>query len=198
MNAQRTTAFTMISLECATFGILSETLFFPFSIIVLAALSYVPLLRYQFSRRQVFWTTSMLAILFMAKYMMYQHEFGLDRLAIRTPLAYAAAQFVITVQLRQMFDRHFDRFLPNSFPLFGIVAYILIGDILVYGSKGRYYQVLVFGYILLTGVFYQWGHPVRKPVKPEKKRWSVYVFRSGIFVVICLMGWLTATGLDRY
>ncbi|MCA9019786.1 MAG: transglutaminase domain-containing protein [Planctomycetaceae bacterium] len=198
MNAQRTIAFTMISLECATFGILSETLFFPFSIIVLAALSYVPLLRYSFSRRQVFWTTSILAILFMAKYMMYQHEFALDRLAIRTPLAYAAAQFVITVQLRQMFDSHFDRFLPNSFPLFGIVSYILIGDILVYGSKGRYYQILVFSYILLTGVFYQWGHAVRKPVKPERKRWSVYVIRTGFFVLICMMGWLTATGLDRY
>ncbi|WP_417382403.1 transglutaminase-like domain-containing protein [Gimesia sp.] len=198
MNGQRTIAFTMISLECATFGILSETLFFPFSIIVLAALSYAELLRYPFSRRQVFWTTSILAILFMAKYMMYQHEFGLDRLAIRTPLAYAAAQFVITVQLRQMFDSHFDRFLPNSFPLFGIVTFILIGDILVYGSKGAYYQVLVFGYILLTGVFYQLGHAVRKSGKTAQNHWSVYLIRAGFFVVICLMGWLTATGLDRY
>ena len=154
MSSQRTIAFILISLESATFGILSETLFFSASIVILASLSYAPILRYPFSRRQVFWTTSILAILFMVKYMLSQHEFSLDRMAIRTPLAYAAAQFVMAVQLRQFFDRHYVPFLPNSFPLLGIVVFILTGDILVFGSKGIYYQVFVFSFVMLTGVFY--------------------------------------------
>jgi len=198
MNAQRTIAFILISLECATFGILSETLFFSASIILLAALSYVPILRVPFSRRQVFWTTSVLAILFMIKYMLSRHEFGLDQMAIRTPLAYAAAQFVLTVQLRQLFDRHFVPFLPNSFPLFGIVTFILIGDIMIHGSKGLYYQVFVFTFVLFTGVFYQLGHLVRRQKKAEKKKWAVYLVRANFFAAIWLLARLTATGLDRY
>lgn len=198
MNAQRTIAFTMLSLECATFSILSETLFFSFSIIVLAALSYFSVLRYSFSKRQVFWVTSVLAVLFIVKYMLYQHDFTLDRLAIRTPLAYAAAQFVMTVQLRQLFDSHFEPFLPASFPLLGVIVFILTGDILVYGSKGLYYQVLVFSYALLTGVYFQIGHAARKPRETERSLWSVYVIRAGFFATIWLLGWLTATGMDRY
>tara|TARA_R110002111_G_scaffold67_2_gene606 strand:+ start:28148 stop:30166 length:2019 start_codon:yes stop_codon:yes gene_type:complete len=198
MNAQRTIAFILISLESAAFGILSDTLFFSSAIILLATLSYVPILRYPFSSRQVFWITSVLAILFMIKYMLYRHEFTLDRMAIRTPLAFAAAQFVMTVQLRQFFDSQYDRFLPNSFPLLGIGAFILTGDILVYGSKGLQYQILVFSYILLTGVYYQLGHAVRLPQQKEKRKWSVYLIRANIFAVVWLLGWLTATGLDRY
>ncbi|MEQ9067245.1 MAG: hypothetical protein RLO18_10995, partial [Gimesia chilikensis] len=198
MNAQRTIAFTMLSLECATFSILSETLFFSFSIIVLAALSYFSVLRYSFSKRQVFWVTSALAVLFIVKYMLYQHDFTLDRLAIRTPLAYAAAQFVLTVQLRQLFDSQFEPFLPASFPLLGVIVFILTGDILVYGSKGLYYQVLVFSYALLTGVYFQIGHAARKPRETERSLWSVYVIRAGFFATIWLLGWLTATGMDRY
>ncbi len=198
MNTQRTIAFILISLESAAFGLLSETLFFSAGIILLAALSYMPILSYPFSRRQVFWVTSVLAILFMVKFMLYRHEFTLDRMAIRTPLAFAAAQFVMTVQLRQFFDSHCVPFLPNSFPLFGIGAFILTGDILVHGSKALQYQILVFSYILLTGVFYQLGHPVRTPRGKEKRRWSIYLNRAHIFAVIWLLGWLTATGLDRY
>lgn len=198
MNAQRTIAFTMLSLEAAIFGILSETLFFSSSIVILAALSYFPVLRFPFSRRQVFWTSSVLAVLFLVKYMISQHEFTLDQMAIRTPLAYAAAQFVMTVQLRQMFDHHFVPFLPYSFPLFGVVVFILTGDILIHSSRGLYYQVLVFSYVLLTGVFCQLGHAVRTQSKKQKKRWSVYFIRVNIFAVIWLLGWLTATGLDRY
>ena len=198
MSSQRTIAFILISLESATFGILSETLFFSASIVILASLSYAPILRYPFSRRQVFWTTSILAILFMVKYMLSQHEFSLDRMAIRTPLAYAAAQFVMAVQLRQFFDRHYVPFLPNSFPLLGIVVFILTGDILVFGSKGIYYQVFVFSFVMLTGVFYQSGHRVRSQKKKEKKKWAVYLIRANLFAVISLIGWLTATGLSRY
>lgn len=198
MNAQRTIAFILISLESATFGVLSETFFFSFSIVLLSLLSYVPILRHPFSRRQIFWTTSILAIIFMVKYMISQHEFGLDQLAIRTPLAYAAAQFVMTVQLRQLFDKHFVPFLPNSFPLFGIVVFILIGDILVYGSKAVSYQVLVFSFVLFSGVFYQLGHSVRVQKKKEKHLWGVYLVRANFFVVIWLLAWLTATGLHRY
>ena len=198
MSSQRTVAFILIALECATFSILSETLFFPASLILLAALSYVPILRYPFSRRQVFWTTSILAILFMVKYILYQHEFSLDRLAIRTPLAFAAAQFVMTVQLRQFFDSHYDPFLPNSFPLLGVGVFILTGDILVHGSKGVYYQVFVFSFVLMAGVFYQFGHVVRSQKKKVKKKWVVYLVRANLFAVIWLLGWLTATGLNRY
>ncbi|QDV48288.1 transglutaminase-like domain-containing protein [Gimesia fumaroli] len=198
MNAQRTIAFTMLSLEAAIFGILSETLFFSASIVILAALSYFPILHFPFSRRQVFWTTSMLAVLFMVKYMLSQHEFTLDQMAIRTPLAYAAAQFVMTVQLRQLFDRHFVPFLPISFPLFGVVVFILTGDILIHSSRGLYYQILVFIYVMLTGVFCQLGHAVREESKKQKKKWSVYVIRANVFVVVWLLAWLTATGLDRY
>lgn len=198
MNAQRTIAFTMLSLEAAIFGILSETLFFSASIVILAALSYFPILRFPFSRRQVFWTTSLLAISFMVKYMLSQHEFTLDQMAIRTPLAYAAAQFVMTVQLRQLFDQHFVPFLPYSFPLFGVVVFILTGDILIHSSRGLYYQVLVFSYVLLTGVFCQLGHAVRKQKKKQNKKWSVYIIRANVFAVVWLLGWLTATGLDRY
>lgn len=198
MNAQRTIAFTMLSLECAAFSILSETLFFAFSVIVLAALSYFPVLRYSFSRRQVFWITSVLAMLFIVKYMLYQHDFSLDRLAIRTPLAFAAAQFVITVQLRQLFDSHFEPFLPASFPLLGVIVYILTGDILVDGDKALYYQILVFSYALLTGVYYQVGHGIRAARDTERINWPVYVIRGGFFATIWLLGWLTATGMDRY
>jgi len=198
MNAQRTIAFTMLSLECAAFSVLSETLFFSFSIIVLSALSYFPVLRYSFSRRQIFWVTSILAMLFIVKYMLYQHEFSLDRLAIRTPLAYAAAQFVLTVQLRQLFDSHFEPFLPASFPLLGVIVFILTGDILVYGAKGLYYQFLVFSYVLLAGVYYQVGHAVRAARDTARLNWAVYVIRGGFFATIWLLGWLTATGLDRY
>ncbi|QDT25046.1 transglutaminase-like domain-containing protein [Gimesia panareensis] len=198
MNAQRTIAFTMLSLECAAFSILSETLFFSFSVILLSALSYFPVLRYSFSRRQVFWITSIMAMLFIVKYVLYQHDFTLDRLAIRTPLAYAAAQFVITVQLRQLFDSHFEPFLPASFPLLGIIVFILTGDILVHGTKGLYYQVLVFGFALLTGVFFQIGHAVRVPRETERAHWPVYVIRACFFATIWLLGWLTATGMDRY
>lgn len=198
MNAQRTIAFILISLESAAFGVLSETFFFSFSIVLLSALSYVPILRHPFSSRQVFWTTSILAIIFMVKYMISQHEFGLDQLAIRTPLAYAAAQFVMAVQLRQLFDKHFVPFLPNSFPLFGIVAFILIGDILVYGYRHLLYQVLVFSFVLFSGVFYQLGHSVRNQKKKEKHPWGIYFVRANFFVVIWLVAWLTATGLYRY
>lgn len=198
MNGQRTVAFTLLSLECATFGILSETLFFAFSIIVLGALSYLPLLRYAFSRRQAFWTTSALAVLFMIKYLLYQHEFTQDQLMIRTPLAYAAAQFVITVQLRQLFDSHFEPYLPASFPLLGVLVFILTGDIQAYGAKGVYYQVLVFTFVLLAGVYYQLGHAIRPPRETERINWPVYVIRAGIFATVWLLGWLTATGMDRY
>jgi len=198
MSSQRTIAFILITLECATFGILSETLFFSASIILLAALSYVPIVRYPFSRRQVFWTISILAILFMVKYILYQHEFSLDQLAIRTPLAFAAAQFVMTVQLRQFFDSHYDPFLPNSFPLLGVGVFILTGDILVFGSKSVYYQVFVFSFVLMTGVFYQYGHVVRSQKEKVKNKWVVYLVRVNLFAVIWLIGWLTATGLNRY
>ncbi|WP_339728509.1 transglutaminase domain-containing protein [uncultured Gimesia sp.] len=198
MNAQRTIAFTMLSLEAAAFGMLSETLFFSSSIVILAALSYFPILRFPFSRRQVFWATSVLAILFLIKYMISQHEFPLDQMAIRTPLAYAAAQFVMTIQLRQMFDQHFVPCLPISFPLFGVVVFLLTGDILVHGLRGVFYQVLVFTYVLLTGVFCQLGHAVRKQSRNQKKNWSIYFIRANIFAVIWLLGWLMATGLDRY
>lgn len=198
MNAQRTVAFTMLSLEAAVLGVLSETFLFPASLVILAALSYFPLLRFSFSRRQVFWTTSILAILFMVKYMLAQHEFTLDQMAIRTPLAYAAAQFVMTVQLRQLFDKYYIPFLPISFPLFGVVVFILTGDILIHGSGGTYYYLLAFSYVLLTGVFCQLGHGVRTPKKQQKKPWSLHLIRASIFASIWLLGWLTATGLDRY
>ncbi|MDF1743690.1 MAG: transglutaminase-like domain-containing protein [Gimesia sp.] len=199
MSSQRTVAFILISLECATFGILSETLFLCSSIVLIAALSYLPILQYPFSRRQVFWITSILAMLFMVKYVLSPHEFGQDRSeVIRTPLAYAAAQFIIALQLRQLFDKHFIPFLPNSFPLLGILVFILIGDIQVHGSINIYYQVFVFSYVLMTGVFYQFGHVFRSQKNNIKKKWVVYLIRFNFFVFIWLIGWLTATGLHRY
>lgn len=198
MSSQRTVAFILLSLESITFGLLTGTIFFSASIVLLAALSYLPNLRYPFSRRQVFWTTSILAIVFMVKYVLYQHEFSLDQLAIRTPLAFASAQFVMAVQLRQFFDSQYDPFFPNSYPLLGIGVFILIGDILLFGSKSIAYQVFVFSFVLLTGLFYQLGHVNRKQHNKAKKRWGGYLIRVNFFVLIWLLGWLTATGLSRY
>lgn len=198
MNAQRTIAFILISLESAVFGIMSETLFFSDSIVLLAALSYVPILRFPYTRRQVFWINTVLAIVFMVKYTIAQHEFDLDQLAIRTPLAFATAQFVMAVQLRQLFDRRFVPFLPNSFPIFGIGVFILVGDILAQDSKAFYYQLLAFSFVLFTGVFYQLGHSVRTQKKKQGNRWTVNLIRVNFFAVIWLLAWLTATGLDRY
>lgn len=198
MNAQRTIAFIMISLESAVFGLMSETLFFSTSIVLLAALSYLPILQFACTRRQVFWTNIILALIFMVKFLISQHEFDLDQMAIRTPLAFAAAQFVMTIQLRQLFDGRFVPFLPNLFPILGIGTFILTGDILANDTSAVYYQVLAFSFVLFTGLFYQLGHAVREQKKKPKNNWSINVIRINFFGVIWLFAWLMATGLARY
>ncbi len=107
---------------------------------------------------------------FVAKNFIAPHDFTPSQSFIRTPLAYAIAQFFIVVQTAQFYIRREEDRLPLSMPAWGIATLVFLGDVQPDYRQMPYFQAAVLVFLALATLFVSASR--RCAQQPGTRRWS--------------------------
>lgn len=197
-NLQRLFAFLLVVVQASTLGYMSDTLLFP--ALVSAAALYGALSQHRFvlSRQFRFRLLVSLALLFLLKYAVAPHEFRQMALAIRTPLMYTIGQFVMTVQVLELFAHHPPNRLPLRLPVLGVLVMVCFGDRQVTTAERSVFQGCSIAYAVLAAAYYGRRRDFVEQPDAAGRGWGRSVSAALVLAVAAAGAWVTAESLYRY
>ncbi|WP_339907104.1 transglutaminaseTgpA domain-containing protein [Symmachiella dynata] len=197
MSVQRLLGFLSIAVQVTVLGYFSGTYVFPVCIALITFSGLFVKQRVSISRRPGFWITVALFLSFVAKNFIAPYDFNPSESFIRTPLAYAIAQFFIVVQTAQFYIRREEDRLPLSMPAWGIATLVFLGDVQPDYRQMPYFQAAVLVFLALATLFVSTSRRFRAQ-QPGTRRWSRAVLMLLTLGLALGGGWGASAALRQH
>jgi len=153
MTNQRLIGFLLLCTQAFALGLLTKTILFPVTVCLVVIVAEICQLRFKMTSNQKFDLWLVLGITFIVKLLISPHEIPYDMLFIRSHLALAAGQFLMAIQASEFFISQKNGQLPVTLPGWAALTLVCIGDLTVDSTMRYFFQILVFVYTILTGLY---------------------------------------------
>jgi len=196
ITTQRGLALAMLAIESLAIGYLSHTVAFPLVIVVFGVLAAASTIRLQMHRQRVYDVIALIAIVFVAKYMLTEDNPRYTRMFASQHIAFSIAQFVLTLQTGLFLVKRRDDRLPFMFPGMGVIALVCASIIRVEGNERYIYQAMCVTFALLAALYCDASRRFIN-VGP-KRRFGRPAATAVTLTAVAVLAWISATAMHRY
>jgi transglutaminase-like putative cysteine protease len=195
MNWQRLWCFLLIATQAGVMAYFSGTLLFPGVVVAVAAVSSFSSWRLELSRRNAAQAAGWLAVLFAIKFRIAPHTFSPFVRGMASPLAYAVAQYLLTLQVGQSLLRRNRDALPPSLPALGAIVMVCVADVRATAAQQNMLLVVIIWFAICAAFFCASARQPTGPRHADRLRKAMVLVS---LLLTAIVSWGFVTGLVRY
>ena len=153
VSVQRLIAGSLVCVQAVAIGFMSGTVVFPAAIAITGIVATISRIRFSPGRDAAFWLLTGSILLFALKYVLFPTQYRFESLAINTGLAIAIAEYLLVLEVAQLFRKEAEDRLPLALPAVAVVVMVCAYDVQVYLYERTIAQVLAVAVIALSAAY---------------------------------------------